>query len=640
LKNISTKKLNYLFLCSFFSLSLLTASCVSNAPPPPEEDPLYQALNSESPGAIPGRPPAPAGFLSQDPLKSPADSANIASAPSPFPPASFTSPTIPGMNFAPTSEPTSAPANAPSFAAPTQAMPDIMAPEVPSSANQNAPIAPTFAAPSYPNPYANVAPTAPNIAENPAMQQPIFIPQEPAPQAEPEPDFDFSNASCNIDEDGINEIIVEVKKRKNNVIKTLPNCLKLNRSLMMRAAIIDPSEFEYASDILKEDESFVHRMIEINPEILKFAAQSLRRDHDFMEQATYLNRNALQYADPKLLDNKIFIRNMIKIDAQNYMFASDRLKENTEFATTAFADNGMLLKYAPDSIKNDKKIVTIAVKSNADALQYAGDKLKADETLKKLAIKKSSLNEEELKKFLKENYLNDSDKKNVGIIIDNRMKFFADNKIIDRNYVTKWQRNYDPKVDILRLIPADSRNFPISWKDDFKKFPILIDKIEKFLLSHQVDQTTIDNLSTVYFWKVKKKPQTVVFRLYLLRDSKDFELGPKFGNVTSLTAIAQKNGEVWSLSIVEVIFDSNMKLDLAYENGHKQYVLWDLYQVDDKDKNPKLIFKVEDKFNEYFEIFEEQNNGKYRMIQRVDSLKDAMKEDEKPAKSYNGDDNF
>ncbi len=638
MKNISTKKFSYLSLCLFFSLSFLVVSCATNAPPPPEEDPLYQALNSESPGAMPGRPPAPNGFLSQDPTSSPANSASIAAISSPFPQTSPASPSIPGMNFAPNA----LPYNAPSFAAPTQTMPDIIAP-APTSTNQataDNQAVPINTAPSYPDPYANVAPTAPNNGENTAITRPIFIPQAPAPQEEPEPDFDFSNARCDIDEDGINEIMVEVKKRKNNVIKTLPACLKLNRSLMIRAAITDPSEFEYASDILKEDESFVHRMIEINPEVLKFAAASLRRNADFMEQATYLNRDALKYADPKLLDNKIFMRSIIKIDPQNYMFASDRLKEIAEFATIAFTDNGMLLKYAPDSIKNDKKLVTIAVKSNADALQYASDKLKEDKVLKELASKKTSIKEDELKKFLNENYLNDSDKKNVGIIIDNRMKFFANNKIVDRNYVTKWQRNYDPKVDILRLIPADSRNFPVSWKDDFKKFPILIERIERFLLSHQVDQNTIDNLSTVYFWKVKKKPQTVVFRLYLLRDSKDFELGPKFGNVTSLTAVAQKHGEVWNLSIVEVIFDSNMKLDLAYENGHKQYVLWDLYQTDDKDKNPKLIFKVEDKFKEYFEIFEEQNNGKYRMVHQIDSLKDAMTEDEKPAKSYNGDEEF
>jgi len=521
---------------------------------------------------------------------------------------------------------------------------DPAAPNTSTPANQNttAPNNPNVA--TYPNPYANVAPIMPPMMEMPNSPPQISPPQMMMPQSsttlEPEPVYDFSRVDCDIDEDGIKEVLVEVKKRKNDVIKALPACLKLNRSLMMRAAIIDPSEFQYAADMLKEDESFVHRMLEINPEVLKFASGSLRSDKDFMEQATYLNRDALQYADPKLLDNKIFIREMIKIDAKNYIFASERLREIPEFAQSAFKDNGMLLEYAPAKIKDDKSLVTIAVKSNADALQFASDKLKEDKLLKKLAAKTTSIKEDDLKKFLRENYLNDSDKKNIGIIIDNRMKFFADNKIVDRNYVTKWQRSYDPKNETLRLISADSRNYPVSWKDDFKKFPVLIQKIEKFLRNRQVDQNTIDNLSTVYFWKVKKKPQTVVLNLYLLRDSKDAELGPKFANITSLTAIAQKHGEAWDLSVVEVIFDSEMKIDLAYENGHKQYALWDLYEVDAKDKNPKIIFKVEDRFNEYFEIFEEQNNGKYHMVQRIDSLKDAMTEDEKPAKVVGDEDSF
>lgn len=419
-------------------------------------------------------------------------------------------------------------------------------------------------------------------------------------------------------------------------MKTLPECLKLNRMLMMRAAIINPSEFQYAADILKEDESFVHRMLEINPQILQFAAPSLRADTDFMEEATYLNRDALQYADTKLLNNKIFMRNMIRIDAKNYIFASDRLKGLPELAQSAFRDNGLLLEYAPEKIKSDKKLVIIAVKSNSESLQFASAKLKEDKDLKKLAAKKSSIkSEDNLHKFLREHYVNDSDLKNIGTILDNRMKNFGDYKIIDRNYVTKWQRSFEFRnSDDMRLIAADSRNYPIFWKDDFKKFPLLIKKIEKFLLNHNVDQNTIDSLATLYFWKVKKQPQTVVFSLYLLRDSKDIELGPQFGNVTSLTAIAQKHGENWDLSVVEVIFDSEIKIDLAFENGHKKYVLWDLYEVDKNDQNPKIIFRVEDKFNEYFEIFEEQNNGKYHMVYRIDSLKDAAnasaKLEEKP----------
>jgi hypothetical protein len=215
-------------------------------------------------------------------------------------------------------------------------------------------------------------------------------------------------------------------------------------------------------------------------------------------------------------------------------------------------------------------------------------------------------------------------KKNLGWTISNRAKFFEKNKIITRNYITKWHRNInfeDEKIrEELRLISADSRNYPILWKEDFKKYPDLIKKIEKFFLDHKVDQNTIDNLTVTDLWKVKNKPLTLAFNLYLLRDSKDIDLGPEFSDVTSLTAIVQKQRGKWRMTVVEVIFDSEIKMDVSYQNGHKKYVLWDFYAAKKDQKNPRIIFKVEDRFADYFEIFEEQSGGKYQMVDRVDPL--------------------
>ena len=69
-----------------------------------------------------------------------------------------------------------------------------------------------------------------------------------------------------------------------------------------------------------------------------------------------------------------------------------------------------------------------------------------------------------------------------------------------------------------------------------------------------------------------------------------------------------------------MIFDSEIKADVAYEDGQKKYILQDLYVEDKADKNPKLLFRVEDKYNEYFEIFAEQKGGKYKMIYHIDPL--------------------
>ncbi len=432
----------------------------------------------------------------------------------------------------------------------------------------------------------------------------------------------FIRENCSIENDVADKILAEVKKRDPEAISGLTDCLKSNRKLIFQVALIDPAQFQYAADILREDENFIYRLIKTSPEILKYISPQLLVDEEFMKLSTYLNREALQYANPKLLDNKLFMSKMIEVDYKNYIFASNRLKEIPELAKMALTDNGLYLADAPEKIKDNKELVKIAIGSNISALQYASERLKDDKELQKLATKKSSIiSEEKLEEFLQKNYLDGSSEKNIGSVTANRLKFFSKNKIVDRNYITKWQKLFKYDNNSLReeihLISADSHNYAVSWKEDFKKYPDLIKKIEKFFLSHQIDQSTIDSLSTTYLFKVKSNPLTLVFNLYLLRDSGDDELGPDFANVTSFTAIMQKSKNKWKTTVVQVIFDSEVKMDIAFKDGHKKFDLWDLYLVDKKDKNPKVIFKTEERFREFFEIFEEQNGGKYHAVYKI-----------------------
>lgn len=439
----------------------------------------------------------------------------------------------------------------------------------------------------------------------------------------------FAQDVCNDIASYHDQILEQVRKNNPNAISDLPECFRADHTLILKSVVIDPSQFENASDSLREDQVFVTRLIKISPEVLKFAAPELRSDPGFMRKATYLSRDALQYAKWNLLDNRLFMKEMIRIDSRNYKFASDRIKEIPEFAEMAFKDDGLMLEFATNKIKSDKRLVKIAVTSNASAIAFASDALKKDKELAKVAAIRTSIKSaEDLSKFLKENYVVDNQKKNLGKSLGNQAKFFSGNQLINRNYVTKWQRNLDFSYiengrvgEDTRLISANSRNYQISWYKDFKKYPELIKKIEKFLLNHNLATNTIENLSTTYLWKIKSKPLTLAFNLYLLRDSTEIDLGPEFSNVTLLTAIAQQNGRRWEMTVIQVIFDSEVKVDIAYEDGHKKYTVWDLYKVDKKDKNPKIIFKVSDRFGEHFEIFEEQNGGKYQMVYTQSDLK-------------------
>ncbi len=435
--------------------------------------------------------------------------------------------------------------------------------------------------------------------------------------------------NCPVDRDSFDRVLNEVRNHNPDALSSLSHCLRRSHKLVFQVCLIDPSQLAKAPNIMRNDENFVFRLAKVHPEILQYASDNLRGDKAFIERLIYVNRDSLQYADPKLLNNLLFMKRMIQTDSRNYMFASNRIKAMPEHSGIALSDNGMLLMYAPESVQNNKELVKIALQSNVLAFDFASDTLRDDKELQKIVGEKPlTLDKDELEKFLREKYVNTETKRNLGLTLNDKMTFHSKHRLINRNYITKWQRTFHFNGrfvdDDIKLITVDSRNSPKKWKEDLKKQPALIKKIENFFLSRQIDQSTIDDLSLAYLWEIKNQPLTLAFHLYLLRDSNDTELGDHYGNITSLTTIAQKNAKnEWHLTVVEVIFDSKIALDIPYENGHKKYFLQDLYFVNHLDKNPKLLFRVEDRFTEYFEIFEEQHGGKYQLIYRIDPIKKA-----------------
>lgn len=427
--------------------------------------------------------------------------------------------------------------------------------------------------------------------------------------------------NCTVDDNSRKEILDQISNGNIEILNKLAPCYSLDRKLIIKASLINANQFKNAHEILKKDEGFVHRLIKVNPDILQFADDSLLSNENFMKEATYLYRDALKYANPKLLDNEIFMEKMIKNDSKNYLFASENIKSNKKIAKIAFSDNGTLLSNAPDLIKSDKNLVKIAMISNLSAFESASPSLKSDKMLINLYSKKNNkkIDQDELKEFLEKNYLKKEEKRNLGSFISNRGKFAKKNIIINNNYITKWTKESSNENQgesgKLILFAINKRNYASTWKEDLKNYPNLINKIEQFFLKRNLDQNTIDSLSTTYFWEIKNHPKTYVLNLYLMRNSLIEELGNEFVNITSFTAIVQKIDKEWKLSVVEVIFDSEVKADVAYSDGHKKYIVWDIY---DKKKDPKVIFKVEDKFNNYFQIYSQESQGKYQPFSRIE----------------------
>jgi hypothetical protein len=503
--------------------------------------------------------------------------------------------------------------------------------ETPQASDQNQYQPPKYSAQKSPEKATTAPRTDPRARSQPQMMPPRvnMQPNHPSPVHHRMPNHALKKVNpCDEIPAYLDEILTEIAKKDSDIIMRLPPCFALDRRLILKAVVTDPLQFQYAHDSLQEDRTFVNRLLKISPKILQFATPEIRGDKSFMEKATYISRDALQYASWNLIDNKLFMRKMIDIDSRNYKFASRRLKRLPEFAKIAFKDNGLLLEFAPRKIKNNKSLVKIAILSNSSAIEFASSNLQKNKILKILARKKTSIKSEaELEKFLRKNYIVKSTQKNLNDIIGNQAKFYKEQQLISRNYITKWHDyiNYSFRegrsfARNSHLIAAASRNYHISWHDDFKEYKTASAKVKEFLKNHLLPSNVIDNLSTTYLWKIKDKPLTLALNLYLLRDSTDEDLGPNFVDVTSLTAILQKRGKRWKMTIIDVILDSEIKVDITYPSGHKKHILWDLYTTDEDDDNPKIIFKVEGGLREYFEVFEEQAGGKYQMVYRSKDL--------------------
>jgi hypothetical protein len=59
-------------------------------------------------------------------------------------------------------------------------------------------------------------------------------------------------------------------------------------------------------------------------------------------------------------------------------------------------------------------------------------------------------------------------------------------------------------------------------------------------------------------------------------------------------------------------------MNINFSNGHKQYVVWDLYTENKNNKSPQIIFKTRSGFKDYFEVFTEKTGGKYEIIYRFE----------------------
>jgi hypothetical protein len=429
-----------------------------------------------------------------------------------------------------------------------------------------------------------------------------------------------NNDNCNAFD--VKNIIAQIKAKNCQILSNADFCIKQDPQIIFKATLIEPSCLNYADKSLKTNQDFILRLLKINPEIISQVSEELKANPIFIKNAFYFNDHILKYADLSLLDNILFMQEMIKIDPSNYFYASNRIKTMNNVATIAFKANGLVLAFAPIEIKKDPKLALIALKSNPKAIEFADEEVKKKLNKKYLqglisnSKKTGEFEIEQLKEFMIANYFTDK-MENGSYQIGNKAKFFLKSRLINRNHLSKWQEiSFSNKY---KLVAVDNTDSQKSWKKDFSKYPNLAKEVESFLINYHVSQATIDNLLINYLWQIKSHPHTLAFSLYLLKTNMDDDLGKDFNNLTSFIVIAEQRLGKWILSPVQMILENDIKPDMSYKYGYKKYELWDLYKNNSHDKNPKIIFKVFDRFDEYLEVFKEVGNGKYESFYRLDN---------------------
>ncbi len=414
----------------------------------------------------------------------------------------------------------------------------------------------------------------------------------------------------------INDLVSLIKENKNFLI-SLDDCKKSNHMLFAKLVDIDPSYFEYASDQLKNEDNFIDSFIIKSPEILQYASDRIRTDSLFVARTIRSYPSTTKYASPKLLNNKIFATKMISLNARNFIYVSDRLQGNKELALMALKEDGNLLEDVSDQLKSDEEVVKVAVSANTKAIRFASNKNQKNLEIKRIAnsINYNFLND--IDSFLKENYggLPVGPSGARGYRIVNRGEFFIDYQIIDRPYVVKWEvvRGLNGKeTNIYELDSNYNKN--IGWKDDLENYPGLADKVTEILVNNNIDQNTIDVLSLTSLWEISDDGNAVAFNLYLLRDLKSQYLEPNFANIVYFNAIAKKVKNDWVITTIDALFDANIRMDFTYKNGHKRYNIWDLFEIKPDDQTLQVLYKIEGRDSENFELFVEQPSGKFASV--------------------------
>lgn len=419
------------------------------------------------------------------------------------------------------------------------------------------------------------------------------------------PNISYSSLPiCNISNQKIADLIFEISQN-NKLIYNLTRCQKRSKFLFsILINNIDPHYIKYADQSLKSNPSFFIKFLPLDYKIIKYAANNLKRNKEFILNAVKSNIEILQYVNPILLNNKEFAKKLINLNPGSYLYLSYKLQMDLDLAIMALKSDPSIFPNIPERLRSIDKVTEEALISHPFNYQLLSISKKKKDWVQELKILPDPDRSLFFKKYLQQEYANSNIFR--GYKIAYQAKNYSEDRVFFQNYPVKWQK-YSQINDQFGYKISNDINSQNNWQDKFSQYPGLSQKIIEFL-SQKISNFAINSMQPIAIWKISD--QKIIFNLYSIRDIIDKEIDEEIINVNSLTAIAIWDNDQWYLNIVDAIYDSNIKTNIAYKNGHKRFYIWDLYK--DEEYNMAIIFKIEDEYSEYFKIYQEDLMGNFK----------------------------
>ena len=421
--------------------------------------------------------------------------------------------------------------------------------------------------------------------------------------------------SCEIADNSLLSLAQEISQNLAKINELEP-CIRVNRQLMHQLVSGNYNVFSMIHPQLQQDQIFVQGLLHFNSKILPLVPNKLRNDRDFMSFAVTLDPDALSYCGSNLCSQFSFMEEMIILNPKNYRFGTKNLQENRYLAELAISANPNLILEAPPSIKNNINIVKIALESNPDIALSLDDKIKQNPEIARILSDFRSLKTSGIKAkniaIINKNYLGKNQIK-VGnykplttYSIINQATLFPEAKIINRPFINKWQKE-SAKSSLSLKILKDRHNYG-KWQKELqekgKENQSLAKDITTLLKQKSMTKKDIDQLKLTQLWQFKiNKDHVVALNLYNFEPESQMASDYGFASINDITIIAKLTNNHWQISLVDEQINRRSKLDIGFLNGHRHPIIWDLLSYDEEKKDIKILFKIEDRYSQYFEIY-------------------------------------